>query len=305
MPGGTTRRGGRRGKLSVLAPAKINMYLHVTGRRDNGYHTLDSLVCFADVGDMVRLESADSFSFEIDGPYESAFSAAERDASPDSANLAVRAAWALARAARKDLRVKMTLTKNLPLASGIGGGSSDAAAAVWALCEWWGIARGQASYLPDLLLRLGADVPVCFDCAPVLMRGIGEDLRPVSGMDEMPVLLVNPGKPCPTARVFAHYDGAFRAPVDLPDAAGWADFLRDQDNDLTGKACLLVPEIALALSTLRAQDGVRLARMCGSGASCYALCDSEGAAEAAADRLRAANPDWWVRPAWLNRAVRY
>lgn len=295
-----------RGMLNVLAPAKINMYLHVTGRRDNGYHTLDSLVCFADVGDRVRLEAASEFSFYVDGPFASGFNDAERDASPDSRNLVVQAAWALSRAARKDLQVRMTLTKSLPLASGIGGGSSDAAAAVWALCEWWGLTRAGAPYLPDLLLKLGADVPVCFECAPVVMRGIGEDLTPLAGLDEMPVLLVNPGKACPTARVFAHYDGQFRDEVALP-APGMAllPFLKAQHNDLTARACTIVPEIALVLSTLQAQDGVVLARMCGSGASCYALCESEAAAERAADYVRTVNPGWWVRPAWLNRAVRY
>lgn len=289
--------------LTVLAPAKVNLYLRVTGRRDDGYHTLDSLVCFADIGDRIMVEPAAQFSFAVRGPFADGFGAAERDAGPDSRNLAVRAAWAVARAARRNLDVKITLIKNLPLASGIGGGSADAAAVVWALMEWWHLPRAGTPWLAELLLSLGADVPVCFSCQPAVMRGIGEELTPVAGIDEMPVVLVNPGVPCATAKVFAHYARPFSAASDMTGDA--AQFIAGQGNDLSEPAQAMVPVIGDVLAALQAQDGAWLARMSGSGATCFALFDDEAQAQAAADGLRAAHPEWWVAPGVLNRVARY
>ncbi len=294
---------GARAPLTVLAPAKVNMYLRVTGRRDDGYHTLDSLVCFADIGDRVTVTAADSFGFDVRGPFAGGFGAAERDAGPDSRNLAVRAAWAVARAARRTPDVHIALTKNLPLASGIGGGSADAAAVVWALMEWWHLPRAGSPWLDGLLLGLGADVPVCFSCQPAVMRGIGEELSPVAGMEEMPVLLVNPGKPCPTARIFTHYDRAFSAAHDMAGDA--AAYIAAQDNDLTVPAMAMVPEIGDVLAVLRAQDGALFARLSGSGATCFAVFADEAQAQDAAARVHKAHPEWWVAPGVLNRVARY
>lgn len=292
-----------RAPLTVMAPAKVNLYLRVTGRRDDGYHTLDSLVCFADIGDRIMVEPAAEFAFAVRGPFADGFGAAERDAGPDSRNLAVRAAWATARAARRNLDVKITLVKNLPLASGIGGGSADAAAVVWALMEWWHMPRAGAAWLPGLLLGLGADVPVCFSCQPAVMRGIGDELSPVTGLEEMPVVLVNPGVACPTAKVFAHYTQPFSAQADMAGVV--TRFIAEQENDLTVPAQALVPVIGDVLGALRAQDGAGIVRLSGSGATCFAVFDDEMQAQDAADRLRAAHPGWWVAPAVLNRVARY
>lgn len=294
--------------LTVFAPAKINLYLHVTGRLDNGYHTLDSLVAFADIGDKIEISPAVDFHFSVDGPYAAAFGQKERDASPDSANLAVQAVWALARAAQKVPNMRISLTKNLPLASGLGGGSSDAAAVIWGLLEWWGISS-KARYLPGLMARLGADVPVCLSCAPSRVRGIGDVMDPVPGLPEIPAVLVNPGKPCPTGHVFSRFDGKFKEPMALPEnmhhAESFIDFLRHQENDLTQPAKETVPEIANILNTLEAQKGCGLARMSGSGATCFGLFSDEIFARLAAQNIARENPDWWVKSGWLNRPERY
>ncbi len=295
--------------LTIFAPAKINLYLHVTGRLDNGYHSLDSMVAFSDVGDEVRIEPAlMDFTFNVQGPYGGGFSPKEIDASPNSSNLVVRAVWALSQAAQKVPKVKVTLTKNLPLASGMGGGSSDAAAVLWGLCEYWGISR-QSAYLPALMATLGADVPVCLNCEPARLRGIGDIFDPVPPMPEIPVVLVHPGKACPTAQVFSRYSGDFHDPGPLPETldnvAELAAFLQQKDNDLYDAARKIVPDIENAQRVIDAQGGCRLARMSGSGATCFGLFESEKQARDAAGTIAFENPDWWVKPGWLNRPERY
>lgn len=294
--------------LTIFAPAKINLYLHVTGRLDNGYHTLDSLVAFADIGDSVSIEPAQDFEFVITGPYAKYFSAKERDASPNSSNIAVQAAWMLAQAAQKNLHVKITLTKNMPLAAGIGGGSSDAAAVAWGLSEWWGIPKG-SHYLPGIMARLGADVPVCFSCRASRVRGIGDVIDPAPPIGEIPVVLVNPGMACPTPDVFKSFSGAFREPKAMPKSLEHFDdftaFLNLRGNDLEDAACDVVPEIKNVLASLAAQKGCALARMSGSGATCFGIFDNDRAAQKAAKTIAAKNRGWWVQAGWLNRPERY
>jgi 4-diphosphocytidyl-2-C-methyl-D-erythritol kinase len=294
--------------LTVFAPAKINLYLHVTGRLDNGYHTLDSLIAFADTGDSIEIEPALEFQFRIKGTYASMFTAKELDASPDSSNIAVQAAWTLARAAQKIPTVRITLTKNLPLAAGLGGGSSDAASVVWGLCEWWGIPRG-AHYLPGLMAKLGADVPVCFNCRAARVRGIGDVIDPAPPMGEFPLVLVNPGIECATKEVFARFTGSYREPQALPVAMDnlkdMAVFLKTRHNDLEGPALEIAPEIGAVLNALQGQKGCAFARMSGSGATCFALFESEGQAQKAAKAIASKNPGWWVKTGFLNRPERY
>jgi len=294
--------------LTIFAPAKINLTLHVTGRLDNGYHTLDSFVAFADIGDELRIEPAPDFAFALQGPFAGSFGPKEMDASPNSANLAVQAAWALSRAVQKLPNVKITLTKNLPLASGLGGGSSDAAAVIWGLSEWWGLSR-QAKYLPALMSTLGADVPVCLDCKAARLRGIGEILDPVPPMPEIPLILVHPGKPCPTAQVFARFASDFRQPESLPEKLETLDdlsaYLKTKTNDLFGPACGVVPEIENVQRAIEYQAGCRLARMSGAGATCFGLFETEKHARDAAKTIAFENPDWWTRAGWLNRPERY
>lgn len=294
--------------LTIFAPAKINLYLHVTGRLDNGYHTLDSLVSFADIGDVITIEPSSDFSFHLEGPFAGAFGPKERDESPNSSNLAVRAMWMLAQAAQKHPHLKITLTKNLPLSSGLGGGSSNAASVLWGLCEWWGISH-QAPYLPGLMATLGADVPVCLKCQPTRMRGIGEILDAVPPMPEIAIVLINPGKPCPTGQVFAHFAGEFHDPTPLPESIetvdGLLDILKTRNNQLLDSAIQIVPEIVNVIQAMEIQDGCKLARLSGSGATCFGLFETEGQAATAAAEIADENPDWWVQSAWLNRPERY
>ena len=290
--------------LTIFAPAKINLYLHVTGRLDNGYHTLDSLVAFSDIGDSVEIEPAPEFKFSVKGPYAKMFSAKELDASPDSSNLAVQAAWAMSRAAQKVLNVRITLTKNLPLASGLGGGSSDAAAMLWGLSEWWNTPRN-AHYMPGLMSALGADVPVCLSCRPTRMRGIGDILEAAPVMADTPFVLVNPGR----AEVFKRFARGLHSAYDLPDnLEHFSDliaFLKPRHNDLQSYAMEIAPEISNVLIALGAQKGCGLARMSGSGATCFGLFEKEMDAKKAAQIIAARNPLWWVKAGWLNRPERY
>jgi 4-diphosphocytidyl-2-C-methyl-D-erythritol kinase len=301
-------RDARTRTVTVFAPAKINLYLHVTGRRGDGYHLLDSLVAFADIGDRVSFAPANDFSFDIQGPYAAAFPAGERDASSRSSNLAVRAVWALSRALHLPPRTRMTLTKNLPLASGLGGGSADAAAALWGLMEWWGVDAAAVPGLDGLMRGLGADVPACLSCGPQWVAGAGEKLTPAA-LPEIPVVLVNPGRLCRTADVFAGFGGDFGAMAEKPgvmdDGGSVIAFLAAQDNMLTRAAVNLVPEISSARAALEKQPGCRLARMSGSGATCFGLFDAEEAAVVAAENILTKNPRWWVRAGTLNRPERY
>ncbi|MDO5706643.1 MAG: 4-(cytidine 5'-diphospho)-2-C-methyl-D-erythritol kinase [Paracoccus sp. (in: a-proteobacteria)] len=255
------------------APAKLNLTLHVTGRRGDGYHLLDSLVVFAGVGDVVDL-SPGPLSLTVDGPF-----AAGLDAGDD--NLCLRAARAIGGHAA------IRLTKNLPVASGIGGGSADAAAVLRAFAA-------QGLMLPDAPERLGADVPVCLAGRPARMRGVGEVLDPLPPVPPIPVVLVNPGVAVATPAVFAALESRDNPPMPAPD---WADadglirFAAACRNDLQDAAIRLAPAIGEVLAALAGQ-GARLARMSGSGATCFGLFDSTEAARRAADAI--SRPGWWV-----------
>ncbi|MCB1720741.1 MAG: 4-(cytidine 5'-diphospho)-2-C-methyl-D-erythritol kinase [Alphaproteobacteria bacterium] len=293
--------------LEVFAPAKINLYLHVTGRRGDGYHTLDSLISFADIGDKISLEPAGSLSLEITGTFTRGFKGKDISAAPDSTNLVIKAAWALARLAGKSPTFKITLEKNLPLGGGIGGGSSDCAAAIWAMLEHWNL-PDDLDGLDALMLSLGADVPVCFACQTTHVRGIGEILDPAPVLPEIPIVLVHPGKACNTQDVFGCFDGRYGKAVALPrnisDAKTLCDFLSRTENELTRAAIKSVPEIQNILNAFDVQKDCLLARMSGSGSTCFGLFDDEDAAKKAAGVLASENPDWWVKSGWLGRPER-
>ncbi len=295
-------------KRTIFAPAKINLFLHVTGRQSDGYHLLDSLVVFADVGDEVLLEPATDFAFDVSGPFAGQFSAAECDCSPNSGNLLVRAVWQMAEAARKKPDVKITLKKNLPLASGVGGGSADAAAAIWGLLEHWNVAR-QTPFLESLMMGLGADIPACLDCCPVRLKGKGDILENIEDIPEMPIVLVNPGQACKTGMVFSLFPGPYRNEITMPDSfvnrESLIEFLRASSNDLTDTAIEIVPEIAEVLRALHESDSALVSRMCGSGSTCYALFETQEQARHCAGELCEEHPDWWVRTGWINRPQRY
>ncbi len=274
------------------APAKLNLYLHVLGRRDDGYHLLDSLVAFADIADVVTARRADALSLEIAGPFASALKSGD-----PAENLVWRAATALAARAGIEARTALTLEKNLPVASGIGGGSSDAAAALKALGELWRLDLGERKF-QGLAQSLGADVPVCLFGETAWLGGIGEHVAPAPPLPPCWVVLANPGVSLATPAVFKARSGAFSQPARLeaapPDAAALARLIETRRNDLTTAAVALAPEIAAVLRALAAAPGALIARMSGSGATCFALFAEADIARSAAARLGRAHPGWWI-----------
>jgi 4-diphosphocytidyl-2-C-methyl-D-erythritol kinase len=294
--------------LSVFAPAKINLFLHITGRRPNRYHDLQSLVAFADIGDQLEMSLAPAFQFEVGGPYAKKFQDTDLSAEGSSTNLVVQALHKMAAHLDRSLDLHVRLVKNLPLAGGIGGGSADAAAALWGALKLWDV-RVDAAALKPVIQSLGADVPVCFAGVNSMVFGIGEILHPVQALAEMPILLVNPNKPCPTQDVFGHFKGPFRGTVDAPEnlsnAADLVSFLKAQDNDLYDAACQIVPDIQNVIQTLRSEKSCLLARLSGSGATCFGLFEHEVMARLAAQNIKKNNPDWWVQQGWIGRAERY
>lgn len=270
--------------LTEPAPAKINLTLHVTGRRSDGYHLLDSLVIFTETGDVLSARPAPHLTLDIEGP-EAAGLPSGRD------NLVWRAATMMGAES-----LSLTLQKNLPLASGIGGGSADAAACLRLL------SRATGKPLPDVaaLAALGADVPVCLTPRFTRMSGIGEQLEPLGSRPPFWLVLVNPRVEVSTPRVFRALSVAENPPMprqlpDWPDAIALFDWLRRQRNDLEAPACALAPEISHVLKTLGATTGCALARMSGSGATCFGLYAGQAEAEQAARDLSIAQPYWWVR----------
>jgi 4-diphosphocytidyl-2-C-methyl-D-erythritol kinase len=276
--------------VEAFAPAKVNLYLHVTGRRADGYHLLDSLIAFADVGDRLTAEQAGVLSLEVSGPEAASLPSADED------NLVLRAARLLAAHAGIATGAALRLQKSLPVAAGIGGGSSDAAAVLRALRQLWRVSIGDAA-LCALAARLGADIPACVGGYTVWVGGIGERVEPAAALPKAGILLANPRTKLPTAAVFAARRGPFGYPgrfEPMPaDVVGLAQTLMLCCNDLTDAAISLVPEIGAVLARLGALPGALLARMSGSGATCFALFSDRDAAERAREALAAAEPRWW------------
>ncbi|MCY4393863.1 MAG: 4-(cytidine 5'-diphospho)-2-C-methyl-D-erythritol kinase [Rhodospirillaceae bacterium] len=272
--------------LQAFAPAKINLWLHVTGRRRGGYRELDSLVAFADIGDRLSAAPAGDLSLSVSGPFAAALGRGTN-------NLVLQAARALAEHCGVPAAAALHLEKNLPVASGIGGGSADAAAALRLCVRLWQADIG-GSDLMRLALDLGADVPVCLAGTTARMTGIGETLTPVDpSPPPVPAVLVNPGSPVSTGQVFDALGGRFSLPAE--DRGGdLAARAASNRNDLETPAIGLVPEIAEVLAALRALPEIRLARMSGSGATCFGLFERDDAASEGARAVAAAHPSWWV-----------
>jgi 4-diphosphocytidyl-2-C-methyl-D-erythritol kinase len=282
--------------LAAPARAKINLYLHVTGRRSDGYHFLDSLIAFAALGDTVEVRGGDRLSLTVEGPF-----AATIPHGGD--NLVLRAAQALADAAGVAPRARIRLVKRLPAASGIGGGSADAAATLIALGALWNV-RPPREDLDKLALALGADVPVCLRGTPAFVGGIGEEIVPAPALPPVWVVLANPGTAVATADVFGRRRGPFseaaRFETAPEGAAALAALLAERGNDLTDPAVSLAPAIATVLAHLQGLSGALLARMSGSGATGFALFADAATAEGAAAGLRAMQPSWWVAATALD-----
>ena len=278
------------------APAKINLSLHIVGKRADGYHLLDSLVVFAGVGDRLSAERAETLTLRVTGPF-----AAGLDGEQD--NLVLRAARALAEAAGITPKAALVLEKNLPVASGIGGGSADAAAALRVLSRLWGVALPTAT-MAAIAARLGADVPVCLAGQSARMRGIGEQLDSAPRLPDCGLVLVNPGVAVNTADVFRARQGGFSLAAELP--AEWASVgamaldLAGLTNDLQPPAVALCPGVGTVLDALAALPGCLLARMSGSGATCFGL--FEGASEAERAAAAIGRTGWWAWGGGLSRA---
>lgn len=313
-------------RQAVIKPAlaKINLYLHLTGRRANGYHELDSLVAFADVGDRITATRANDLTLSVSGPYGDTIGGDADD------NLVIKAARTLADHAGVPAQAHLHLEKNLPVASGIGGGSADAAATLKALVALWNLElpdehiRHAAQQISDekdtaraletlfklwrddlnsdlmltVALQLGADVPVCLEGHAAYMGGIGEKLDLAPHLPPAWLVLVNPGTAVSTPAVFQARSGDLSQPArfyESPrDAAHLAHLLKDRRNDLTQAALSLAPVIAEVLAALETQDDALLTRMSGSGATCFALFATPDAARVATNRVRAMHPGWWT-----------
>ncbi len=285
--------------LRLIAPAKLNLFLHVVGRNPDGYHRLDSLVAFTAFGDQLSVWPDSALTLQITGPFAD-------DIGPVENNLVLRAATRLAQAAGIDQPgARIELVKNLPPASGLGGGSSDAAASIRLLSQLWNVKQDAEREL-KLALGLGADVPVCLFGAPALMRGIGEQIAPAPIVPPLYVLLANPGIAMPTGPVFEKLAGRFGAfaPTlpEMADAIAAARWLAGQRNDLQPPAIGLAPEICILLDEMATLPGCLLARMSGSGASCFALFATADALNLAAATLKQCLPLIWQAATEILRA---
>ena len=278
--------------VTFCAPAKINLYLHVTGKREDGYHLLDSLVAFTgSIGDKITIAPAGNFSLRLTGPM-----AAGLAATPADDNLVVRAARALAAATGRSLNCTLTLEKNLPLASGIGGGSSDAAATLLALAAFWRLDK-TALPLEAIARRLGQDIVACLHRRPCYFRGIGDHVDFAPALPPVAILLANPGLHIPTPAIFRQRTGPFTpaAPLALPaDLPAFIAQLKTRRNDLYPPAIGLAPAIAGCRNALAATPGCLFAAMSGSGATCFALYEKPEQAAAAQQSLAAAHAGWWT-----------
>ena len=275
--------------LTEPAPAKVNLTLRVTGRRADGYHLLDSLVVFGPAADNLRGSLADGLSLTLEGPFAAGLSA-------EADNLVLRAARALAAVAERPVGAALVLEKHLPVASGIGGGSADAAAALRLLCRLWNV-QPPPDVMHTIALGLGADVPVCLASRPARMTGIGEVLTPLPPPPPCGLLLANPGIAVATADVFRARTGPFSPAshglIAWPTVADLAADLAASANDLQKPALAVAPAIGPVLTALKALPGCLLARMSGSGATCFALFEDPASAERAASQL----PRGWWRSA--------
>lgn len=271
------------------APAKINLFLHITGRREDGYHTLQSLMAFCDVGDTLDITPAAKFSLTVNGPFADA-------CGPVADNLITRAAKLMEEATGRVAAIAIALHKNLPPGAGLGGGSSDAACVMHALNRLWG-QKLHSHALKTIGLKLGAELPVCLEGRSCLVEGVGEIITPVLDLPVLHGVLVWPGKPLKTPDVFRAFTDApvysnpagFSGPQD-----DWHDIIKAGGNNMTGAASSLLPDIRDALQSL-GKSGAQAVRMSGSGSTCFGLFDSRLVADTVARDMAAAHPQWWVR----------
>jgi 4-diphosphocytidyl-2-C-methyl-D-erythritol kinase len=288
-------------QAQALAPAKINLFLHVGPVAEDGFHPLASLVAFADVGDLLTAEPAEGLSLRISGPF-----AGELGQGDD--NLVLRAVRALGEAAGRELPMALTLDKRLPVAAGLGGGSSDAGAALKLARDLFRLPFGDEQ-LAAVAGTVGADGPMCLHARTAWAEGRGDRLTFEARLPPLPAVLINPCVPSSTGAVYSAYDSGPQAAADRPPPPGsWSQaavitWLRAQRNDLQDPAIALQPAIGAALKEAGRLPGARMARMSGSGATVFALFDSPDDARSAARNLSGLRPGWWITPAVLNGSL--
>lgn len=285
--------------IQASSLAKINLCLHVVGRRDDGYHLLQSLVAFAAIGDALSVSPHPALTLEVTGPFAPELGSAQH-------NLVLRAATRLREAYRVTDGASIILQKNLPVASGMGGGSGDAACALHLLEKHWNL-KTKPSQMKALAFALGADIPACLISRAGWLQGIGEEFTPLQHFPKAYVVLVNPRVPMPTDQIFASYRRRqlnFSPPLSMPNGFSTvhelAEFIGRTTNDLSADAVVMYPEIAQRLSSLNADSNVLVARLSGSGATCFGVCATERDAREAAEHLAASFPDDWIEVASLR-----
>ena len=278
--------------IREIAPAKVNLFLHVGEKRADGFHELESLVVFADFGDVLEFAPSDQLTLSLKGPFAEGLQAGNE-------NLVLRAARALAAHANRSDGAAITLTKYLPVAAGIGGGSTDAAATLRGLAKLWKF-RVLAEEIQRIAEELGSDVPVCVEGKSAWMEGRGEKVTAVSALPSMAMVLANPGATVSTAEVFRGLKsrrgtGAVDHAVSLKNPKQLVDFLRTTGNDLETPARAIAPAIGEVLDEISRMPGVELWRMSGSGATCFGLFEDARSAEMARIALSHSHPQWWVQ----------
>lgn len=268
--------------ISEVARAKVNLCLHITGRRDDGMHLLDSIVVFPEIGDVLTAEPSDNLTLKIDGPFGAGLS---------GDNLVLAAARLM------KVNAALHLTKNLPVASGIGGGSADAAACIRLLSK---LTDEPSPQIKDIA-AMGADIPVCLSQISIRMQGVGETLSPTPTLPGFWIVLVNAGQGVNTGEVFNKIENYENPQISIPSEFSnfddFVNFLADQRNDMQSAAINICPKIDLVLSTILATHDCALARMSGSGGTCFGLYASESGAQAAATEIKSSHPDWWTKAA--------
>jgi 4-diphosphocytidyl-2-C-methyl-D-erythritol kinase len=282
--------------VCVDAPAKINLFLHVIGRRDDGYHLLESLVAFTEFGDFIKVEAADGLTFSVEGPFAAALSGALDD------NLVLRSAVALREVGNVALGARIILEKNLPISSGVGGGSADAAAALRALATLWDIGLTDQR-LANLGLSIGADIPVCLNARPSMMGGIGECIVDINILPSCAVVLVNAREAVSTTAVFGERTGEFTKPKGWTPPKDFDDMinaLAKRRNDLLAPAIVVSPVIGDVLAGLAQSPHCAFVGLSGSGGTGFGLFMDGSHAKDAAQRITSEHPDWWCRATALR-----
>lgn len=277
--------------IRIHAPAKINLTLNVTGRREDGYHLLHSLTTFSDYCDYITLFPHDEFKFTIDSHVS--------DVPEDENNLIVKTAKKLAKNYDQNLNCHIHCEKNIPLGAGLGGGSTDAAATVKALLKFWDITPN-AQELNNLLLSLGADIPVCHYTKPCLFEGVGEIITPIENMPQLQAVLVYPNQHSSTPEIFKSFDQDFSTKTELNKDENILNFIKLQSNDLTPSAVKNTPIIQDVLVNIAKTPNCLVSRMSGSGSCCFGLYKIIEDAQAAENKIKKEKPGWWVKSVTLK-----